>query len=222
MTEEWRTLLYPLGFLSAVAFGGRFVVQWLYSELVGQSSVPKLFWRISIIGNLLLWSHALIQFQFHVAVVQCLNSVISWRNCNLMRTRDTHWRFHNVLLLMFVSLAATVCFFWIMGDHSSWFRIPSAPWNDTHTLSVSVWWHAAGTLGLLLFGARFWVQWWRSEQAGRSIVGLSFWWMSLAGALLQLGYFAQIKDPVNLVGPVFGMIPYLRNLALMRRSHALS
>ena len=39
MSELWREWLYPLGFISTVAFGLRMLIQWLASEVKGRSSV---------------------------------------------------------------------------------------------------------------------------------------------------------------------------------------
>lgn len=67
MTEFWRIQLYCLGFVSAFAFGGRFLLQWLTSEIKGQSTVPRSFWILSLVGNVSLLIHSIIQVQFHVA-----------------------------------------------------------------------------------------------------------------------------------------------------------
>ncbi|QLH36144.1 MAG: lipid-A-disaccharide synthase N-terminal domain-containing protein [Parachlamydiaceae bacterium] len=75
-----------------------------------------------------------------------------------------------------------------------------------------------GFAGLILFNSRFWIQWWHAEQTQTSTLGRSFWWISLAGALCSIAYFARIQDPVNLIGPVIGMIPYVRNLMLLHKS----
>jgi lipid-A-disaccharide synthase len=49
-------------------------------------------------------------------------------------------------------------------------------------------------------------------------LGAQFWWLSLVGDLMTLAYFTQIYDPVNIVGPALGLIPYIRNLMLLRQS----
>ena len=36
-------------------------------------------------------------------------------------------------------------------------------------------WLTVGLLGQLMFTARFLVQWWASEKAGRSVVPVAFW-----------------------------------------------
>lgn len=104
--------LYPLGYLSTLAFGLRFFIQWLYSEAKGQCVVVRPFWWLSLIGNILLLTHALIQMQFHVALVQAINGVISWRNLDLMRplSQQKTLRF-TVALMTGVSLFVFTFFF---------------------------------------------------------------------------------------------------------------
>ena len=53
------TYWYVLGFAGQLAFGSRFVVQWLASERVGKSVIPLAFWWFSIGGGLLLFVYAL-------------------------------------------------------------------------------------------------------------------------------------------------------------------
>jgi lipid-A-disaccharide synthase-like uncharacterized protein len=77
-------------------------------------------------------------------------------------------------------------------------------------------WIAIGFLGQICFSARFIVQWWTSERRKRSVVPLSFWYLSLAGGLILLAYAVHRLDPVFIAGQAFGSFIYLRNLALIR------
>ena len=79
-------------------------------------------------------------------------------------------------------------------------------------------WLGIGFLGQSTFSLRFLVQWWRSEQAGRSVVPTAFWYLSLGGGLLLLVYAIYRRDPVFILGQLTGVFVYLRNLHLIRRS----
>lgn len=219
--DEWRTLLYPLGFLSALAFGARFIVQWLQSEKAQQSMVPRSFWQLSLAGNLLLLLHSFIQVQYHVCLAQVCNAIISWRNLNLMQTQRPVVSFRVVCWLLGGSLVLTSCAFvaqdWWLQQEGHWFRIPTTPWQTTSIASVSFLWHVLGTLAYLLFSSRFWIQWWLAEKSHSSQLTTSFWWLSLIGALLSIAYFLRINDSVNLLGPLVGMVPYIRNLMLLKK-----
>jgi lipid-A-disaccharide synthase-like uncharacterized protein len=85
-------------------------------------------------------------------------------------------------------------------------------------MAVRTMWLVIGFLGQALFTMRFLVQWWRSERAGRSVVPIEFWHLSLAGGLLLLAYAIYRRDPVFILGQSFGAVVYLRNLELIRRS----
>ena len=76
-------------------------------------------------------------------------------------------------------------------------------------------WVLIGFGGQALFTSRFVVQWWASEQAGRSVVPVSFWFFSVGGGLILLAYAVYKKDPVFISGQALGLIVYARNLYLI-------
>jgi lipid-A-disaccharide synthase-like uncharacterized protein len=79
-------------------------------------------------------------------------------------------------------------------------------------------WIAVGLLGQGIFTARFVVQWWASEKQGRSVVPVSFWYLSIAGSLLVLSYAFYRLDPVFILAYGFNSFVYVRNLMLIFRS----
>ena len=88
------------------------------------------------------------------------------------------------------------------------------------TSPVGLVWVAIGLSGQLLFTGRMLIQWFTSEKSKRSVVPVSFWWMSLIGATMLLIYFIWRRDIVGILGQTTGWIIYLRNLVLIRRSRA--
>jgi lipid-A-disaccharide synthase-like uncharacterized protein len=88
------------------------------------------------------------------------------------------------------------------------------------TSAVGLVWVAVGLLGQLLFTGRMLVQWLTSEKSKRSVVPVSFWWMSLVGATMLLIYFIWRRDIVGILGQTTGWIIYIRNLILIRRSRS--
>ncbi len=78
-------------------------------------------------------------------------------------------------------------------------------------------WLGIGFFAQLMFSARFLVQWLASERAGKSIVPLLFWYLSIAGSTLLLAYAIHRKDPVFILGQSVGIFIYSRNLYLIRR-----
>ena len=72
-----------------------------------------------------------------------------------------------------------------------------------------------GFLGQGLFASRFIFQWIYSERKGESSIPLIFWYLSIFGGLGLLTYAIFRKDPVIIVGQLFGILIYLRNLILI-------
>jgi lipid-A-disaccharide synthase-like uncharacterized protein len=86
---------------------------------------------------------------------------------------------------------------------------------DAHDAGLSKGWLAFGFGAQLLFMARFLVQWLASEKAKKTVVPVSFWWLSLLGGLSLGVYFMQRGDPVAIMGQMFPTLVYLRNLWLI-------
>lgn len=70
----------------------------------------------------------------------------------------------------------------------------------------------AGLIGQAVFFSRFIVQWLSSEKEKKSVMPVSFWYLSLAGSFILLAYAVIVKDPVFIAGQSAGFIIYLRNL----------
>lgn len=81
-------------------------------------------------------------------------------------------------------------------------------------------WLILGLGGQAVFSARFLTQWLASERAGKSVVPVSFWWMSLIGSVLLFTYGLQRHEPVLVLGQCTGLWIYGRNLMLIRKNQA--
>jgi len=62
--ESWFGRFWVMfGLVAQAVFAGRFIVQWIASEVRGRSYVPVAFWYLSIVGGLMLltyfacWKH---------------------------------------------------------------------------------------------------------------------------------------------------------------------
>jgi lipid-A-disaccharide synthase-like uncharacterized protein len=85
------------------------------------------------------------------------------------------------------------------------------PFQDNYVL-----WKVIGFTGILTFGSRFLVQWIYSEKHKESKVPPIFWWQSMVGAVLCLAYSLRQRESVFIAGYLFNLIPYIRNLMLIR------
>ena len=75
-----------------------------------------------------------------------------------------------------------------------------------------------GFVGQGLFASRFIYQWLYSEKIGKSTIPIGFWYLSILGGLGLLTYAIFRKDPVIIMGQMFGIIIYLRNLILIYKN----
>jgi lipid-A-disaccharide synthase-like uncharacterized protein len=73
-----------IGFVGQIAFGARFVIQWLVSEKKGESTIPITFWYCSIIGSVILLTYAIHREDPVFILGQSLGSVIYIRNLILI------------------------------------------------------------------------------------------------------------------------------------------
>lgn len=78
-----------------------------------------------------------------------------------------------------------------------------------------------GLAGQLMFSARFLVQWIASERRKKSVVPISFWFLSLFGSFLLLIYAIYRKDIVFTLGQLFGFIVYIRNLLIIKNTEKI-
>ena len=79
------------------------------------------------------------------------------------------------------------------------------------------WWVLLGIIAQGFFTARFVVQWIASERAGKSVIPVAFWFLSIGGGVLLLAYALYRRDPVFIAGQAFGVFVYLRNLYFVMR-----
>ena len=56
---QTEIIFLTIGFLGQGLFASRFIFQWIYSEKRGESSIPIIFWYLSIFGGLGLLIYAI-------------------------------------------------------------------------------------------------------------------------------------------------------------------
>lgn len=82
-------------------------------------------------------------------------------------------------------------------------------------------WLTIGLVGQAIFAARFLMQWLISEKQKRSVIPLSFWYLSIVGGIILLVYALYKGDPVFIIGQAAGVFVYIRNLYLIKQQTAL-
>jgi len=78
-------------------------------------------------------------------------------------------------------------------------------------------WEILAWIGNVVFGLRFFVQWWATERQKRVVVPVLFWWLSLVGSGLMLVYAVHLRKPALICGYLFNWIPYIRSLVIHGR-----
>ncbi len=100
-----------------------------------------------------------------------------------------------------------------MGLMTHWYALAvQHPYDTT--------WTAIGFLGQGVFGARFLIQWLRSEAEGRSVIPIAFWYCSLVGGLISLAYVIHLQSVPLVMGQSAPLLIYARNLFLIFRERA--
>ena len=74
-----------------------------------------------------------------------------------------------------------------------------------------------GYAAQLVFFLRFFVQWLASEKKKEVVIPAAFWWLSIAGGLMQAVYGVQKHAPNLFVAQSIAVFLYSRNMILHRR-----
>lgn len=80
-------------------------------------------------------------------------------------------------------------------------------------------WTIFGFSAQFVFLMRFAMQWFHSEKQKKSVIPMSFWYLSIVGAIMILIYAIKRGDPVFIVGQFFALIIYIRNVILRKKSN---
>jgi lipid-A-disaccharide synthase-like uncharacterized protein len=87
MNEFLHVLMQPmamLGLVGQVCFFSRFLVQWIVSEREGRSTIPVVFWHLSIIGGILVLIYAIWRHDPVFTLGQSVGVVVYARNLILI------------------------------------------------------------------------------------------------------------------------------------------
>ena len=77
-------LFLIIGFTGQGLFASRFIVQWIYSEKKGESSIPLVFWYLSIFGGIGLLIYAIFRKDPVIITGQSFGIFIYLRNLILI------------------------------------------------------------------------------------------------------------------------------------------
>lgn len=197
-------LILGLGLFAQGLFAARFIVQLLKSEKANKVVSPALFWQLSLVASFLLILYGFFRNDIVIVGGQLVGYLIYIRNLQI----KGEWK----TLPLFIRasayfLPALLSLFLVFGLDYNWEKLMDNPEIEGLLLT----W---GTLGQLIFTSRFVIQWIYSEKINESAFPVSFWYISIVGALIISVYAIFRKDAVLFIGQSFGLIVYFRNLYL--------
>jgi lipid-A-disaccharide synthase-like uncharacterized protein len=199
-------LIFTVGFAAQLLFMSRMIVQWIRSEKAGQSLSPTLFWEMSILGALLFFLYGILREDFAILFGQTIVYFIYLRNLYFKK----FWsRLHFIIRSIFILIPFALSGYLLFTSPGNWHNLIT-------NSSIPDWLILWGSFGQLIFTLRFVVQWLESEKQNESILSGTFWIISLIGSMMILSYGILRKDPVLILGQLFGSALYLRNLMLIQ------
>ena len=194
-----------IGYVGQAFFFGRVLVQWLASEKERRSANPRLFWWLSFAATALLAAATVGLEEWILLPGYLVNGAVYLRNLALWgEGQHRGGRLGPVPAALLGLGAAAALILW--GTDGS-----------EELTSLPVGWIVVGLAGQAIWSTRFVLQWWLSERAGHSHFPLTFWWLSLGGSLLNLGYTLQLDTPIFWIGFITAWFVPLRNLMLEYR-----
>lgn len=204
-------LMYGLGIAAQLLFGGRLLVQWLTSEKARKSLSPTLFWQLSLLASFLLLIYGILRKDPVIIGGQIFSYFIYIRNLwfnNAWKYLPSWFRF----LAIGLPLAGLL---WFLQEGNS-YSFPQLIKGSGIPMYIMTW----GTIAQVIFAARFVYQWICSEKEKQSVLPKGFWIISIGGSVLILVYGVLRVDPVIILGQVFGLAIYVRNLYFCSRRAA--
>ena len=88
MSDFLSVLMQPMaivGIVGQLLFFSRFLVQWIASERKGESTVPVVFWHLSLVGGSLTLIYAIWRKDPIFTVAQATGLLVYTRNLMLIR-----------------------------------------------------------------------------------------------------------------------------------------
>ncbi|MFP4845604.1 lipid-A-disaccharide synthase N-terminal domain-containing protein [Winogradskyella sp. PE311] len=205
--KDW--IIYSIGFLAQILFSSRLLIQWITSEKQRKVITPSTFWTLSLIASFLLFIYGYLRLDFAIMLGQSLTYFIYIRNLQL----QGQWQKFPKLIRYFLFIAPILIVIFYYNNNK--IDIELLFKNE----AIPLWLLILGIFAQIIFTLRFVYQWIHAERHKESTLPMGFWVLSLIGAGLILTYAIIRKDPVLLVGHLFGLIIYIRNAYLIRRSN---
>ncbi len=201
-------LIYGIGFLAQLLFSVRLINQWFLSEKAEKVKTPRLFWKLSLFGSMLLFIYGYLRNDLAIMLGQFLVYAVYFRNLHL----QNEWKSSNIILkLTVIGVPILIAAYLIFLSELKLQDLLDGE-------NIAAWLIVLGILGQIVYTSRFFYQWIYSEQHEKSSLPLGFWILSLAGSIIIFTYAIFRRDPVLLAAHFFGGMVYIRDLFLLKKS----
>ena len=178
------------------------------SEKSKEIETPVMFWILSLLGSILLFTYGYLREDFAIMFGQVLIYGIYWRNLQLQgKWKEQNILFKILIIIFPIGFAAYIFFFGSL----TWEQVFKAE-------NIAGWLIALGIFGQLVYTSRFFYQWYYSEKHNESSLPMGFWILSLSGSALLFTYGIFRSDPVLMAAHFFGGIIYLRDMYILKKS----
>ena len=198
--------IYSIGFAAQFLYFGRAIIQWLLSEKNKKVETPSIFWKLSLMGSILMFIYGYFREDFTIMLGQSLTYFIYIRNLHFQQ----EWKKLPILIrLLLLAFPLFVVIFYYNNNKIDVYRL-------FHSDNIATWLLIWGSVAQIIFTMRFVYQWLLTEKYKISSLPNGFWILSLVGSLMILFYAILRKDPVLFLGTIFSVFLYIRNLIILK------
>lgn len=200
-------IIYSIGFTAQFLYFGRSIIQWFLSEKSKKVETPSIFWKLSLMGSILMFIYGYFRNDFAIMLGQSITYFIYIRNLHFQQEWKKLPIIIRFLLLVFPLF---VVLFYFNNNRIDVYHF-------FHSNNIATWLLIWGIVAQITFTMRFVYQWYKSEKSKISTLPKGFWILSLIGSSMLLIYAIFRKDPVLFLGNIFSVFLYTRNLVLLKK-----
>jgi lipid-A-disaccharide synthase-like uncharacterized protein len=198
--------IYSIGFAAQFLYFGRSIIQWLLSEKNKKVETPSIFWKLSLMGSILMFIYGYFREDFAIMLGQSLTYFIYIRNLHFQQ----EWKKLPIIIrFLLLAFPLFVVLFYFNNNKIDVYQL-------FHSDNIATWLLIWGSVAQIIFTMRFVYQWILTEKYKISSLPKGFWILSLVGSLMILFYAILRKDPVLFLGTIFSVFLYTRNLVILK------
>ncbi len=199
--------IFAIGIIAQILFSLRLLIQWWQTEKAQRIQTPTIFWILSLVASFLLIVYGVLRKDIVIVGGQLISYYIYIRN---LQIKQSWQQIPPFVRHLFVVMPMIAMFYLIYFN-----QLNGIIHNDEIPRNVLIW----GSAGQAIFTLRFVYQWFASEKQKKSVLPISFWFISLVGSIMIISYGVLRKDLVLIIGQLFGLVIYLRNIMIYYKNH---